>query len=348
MGVVKPASPSLDVWRELYRVADGFKAIEAWTWMSDASIFGVRDPVTGTVAYCSVVGELGQLLGLVAYLGAEGLRSLNQTLAGDDDYNDINMGKDMKCLVATFQGRRDLDKPDLEVIRKLGLSFRGKHNWPVFRSYEPGFLPWYLTEDQAVFLTFILQQAVDVCLRAKDDADLLSSCQEGLYLVRVADRHGEETVWEDQWLRPEQLAEEDLGPMVHIDELRLAKAKNASTATDAVWDADVFYAPACVGKDDTTRPYFPVMFLMIDRDTQMILATETESHDDYVQTCVNSLINAVEKLGARPREIRVKRRIAYDLFKDVAAKLGIPIRQIPKLSVLEGIQHEMAAFLAKW
>ncbi|HBK61669.1 MAG TPA: hypothetical protein DDZ84_12920, partial [Firmicutes bacterium] len=80
---MKPASPSLEVWRKLHEAADGFKAIEAWTWMSDASIFGVRDPVTGTVAYCSVIGELGELLGLVAYLGAVGLRALDETLSSN-------------------------------------------------------------------------------------------------------------------------------------------------------------------------------------------------------------------------------------------------------------------------
>ncbi|HAI86101.1 MAG TPA: hypothetical protein DCL63_03825 [Firmicutes bacterium] len=344
---MKPASPSLEVWRKLHEAADGFKAIEAWTWMSDASIFGVRDPVTGTVAYCSVIGELGELLGLVAYLGAVGLRALDETLSSNGDYSDINLGKDMKCLMATFQSRRDLDKPDLETIRQLGLSFRGKQNWPVFRSYEPGFLPWYLTEDQAIFLTLILQQAAEVCLRAKDDPDLLATCHEGLYLVRVAETCGEGIVWKDQLMPREQLPEGDLVPPIQVDELRVVKVRNAARATSAVWDADVFYAPACIGENGKSRPYFPFMCLWVDRDSELILGMETAEHDGYGQAFVDKLIDVVQQMKMRPREIRVKRDIAYRLYEDIAAKLGIPIRQVPKLSVIEGIQKELAGFLGK-
>lgn len=336
----------MDVWRRLHEAAAAFKEIGSWEWMSDSWTFGVRDPVTGTTAYCSVMGALGELYGLAAYLGAEGLVSLQDMLLHGPDYDDINLGMDVKCLMATFQSRGDLHKPDLEVIRKLGLSFRGRHNWPLFRSYDPGLLPWYLTQHQAVFLTLILEQATNVCLRAQDDPGLLlSPLSKGLYLARTAEEAGGKTVWHDRLMPPEQLPDTKPEAPVQIDELRLIRVRDAAKASNSVWDADIFYAPACVSEDPKSRPYYPFMCLWVDHHSEAVLAMEMAQHDRFRQAFVDKLIDMVQHMETRPREIRVKKELAYRLYQDVAAKLGIPVRQVNKLGALERIQTQLAGFL---
>jgi hypothetical protein len=341
------ASPSLEVWKDLYEAAAQFKRIESWNWLDDSSTFGVQDPVTKTIAYCSVMGALGELYGLAAYVGTEGLLALQKMAFGETDYSDINLGKDMRCLMTTFESRNDLDKPDIEVIRQLGLSFRGKHNWPRFRSYEPGFFPWYLDAHEAMFVTTILQQAVDVCLRAKDDPDLIPNWDDEVYLVRVAEEKDGELVWEDRMLSPELLPEPELEDSVHIDELQLMKIRNSAKTTDAVWDADLFYAPACVQEDPKSRPYYPLMSLWVDHGTGLIIGTKMAGHDDYRQAFVDELINMVNQDNVKPREIRVKREDAYRLYEGVASKLGIPMRKVQSLGMLEGIQADLAEFLMR-
>ena len=347
MGKTKHAPPSPEVWKELYEAAARFRSIESWNWLYDSSTFGVQDPVTKTVAYCSVMGALGELHGLVAYLGAEGLLVLEKTALDGVDYNDINLGKDVRCLMATFESRRHLDKPDLKVIRQLGLSFRGKHNWPKFRSYEPGFFPWYLNEREAIFLTAILQQAVDVCLRAKDDPDLVLMADGRPYLVRVAKLEDGDIVWKDQKMLPEPPPEPDVDTSTHIDELQLAKIRNLARTTDDVWDADVFYTPACIQEDPKSRPRYPLMSLWVDHKTGLILGSEMAEHSDYKQAFVDQLINIVEQTKVRPRQIRVKRESAYRLYQKVASGLDITIRQVQSLGRIESIQFELADFLAQ-
>ena len=61
------------------------------------------------------------------------------------------------------------------LIKKLGLKFRGRKQWPVFRSYMPGYFPWFLTKEDALFLTTAIEQSIDVALRFKKDKDLLIS-----------------------------------------------------------------------------------------------------------------------------------------------------------------------------
>lgn len=112
-----------------------------------------------------------------------------------------------------------------------------------------------------------------------------------------------------------------------------------------LWDTDVFYAPACVSENQESRPYYPFMCLWVDRRSETVLAAEMAQHDGYRHAFVDKLISIVEHTKTRPREIRVKRELAYDLYQDVAAKLGIPIRQVHKLGALEGIQAQLASFM---
>ena len=65
-------------------------------------------------------------------------------------------------LTVSFEDRKFLRKPDFQVIKELELKFRGRNSWPLFRSYQPGYLPWYLTKDEARYLTLALQQAICV------------------------------------------------------------------------------------------------------------------------------------------------------------------------------------------
>lgn len=63
----------------------------------------------------------------------------------------------------------------------------------MFRSYRPGFWPWYLEAAGAHFLTCVLEQAVEVALHSKEDPALLEPPDDESYLVRVP-RNGEGSV----------------------------------------------------------------------------------------------------------------------------------------------------------
>ena len=152
--------PSLQEWRALYRAAIDFWQIHPWDWVEDTDLFGVKNPEDGEIGYCCVVGALGEFLGLVAYLGTEGLESYLKIQKSESPEEDIL--STAKCLVASFEDRKFLQKPDHEVIKRLGLKFRGAKSWPLFRSYEPGYYPWYLNQPQVCFLTHALQQQMSV------------------------------------------------------------------------------------------------------------------------------------------------------------------------------------------
>ncbi len=118
-------SPSLQEWNKLYTAAIELKEIGPWDWMSDSDLVGVKNPQNGEIGYCSVLGALGEFLGLAVYLGLEGLEVCERIRSGDIAPQDPEVDFVQKCLLASFQDRKSLEKKDLDVIRQLGLKFRG-------------------------------------------------------------------------------------------------------------------------------------------------------------------------------------------------------------------------------
>ncbi|OPZ65596.1 MAG: hypothetical protein BWY85_00469 [Firmicutes bacterium ADurb.Bin506] len=327
--------PTLEQWRALYDATVAFASMKPWDYINDESIIGVKDPVTGTVAYSSVMGGLGELMGLATYLGAEGLQHLHSAHADETDYDDIELGTNLRALMTTFESRRDLTKRDLDVIKKLGLTFKGPHDWPLFRSWEAGYAPWYLSQSEAVFLTHVLQQVTDVYLRARDNPSVLSLFGDDHYLIRVLSSGPDGPVWEDRLMRPEPPPQPAPATPVIVDELRLARLANTATRSDTVWEVDMFRSPTPIQEGRDERPYLPYMQVMVDSGSFTVLATECTSAGHHRQAFVDGLIKTMDRTKAIPGEIQVMRDSVLELCKPVASRLNVPVRRNARLPVLE-------------
>lgn len=64
---------SIPIWKDLYEAASIFREIKCWNWMWDSDIFGVENPENGEFGYCCVLGRMGEVFGMVTYLGTERL-----------------------------------------------------------------------------------------------------------------------------------------------------------------------------------------------------------------------------------------------------------------------------------
>ena len=188
--------------KNLYQKALHFKTLRCWEWMYDSDIFGIENPENGQIGYCCVMGNLGEVFALAVYLGSEGLEGYLKTVSGKIDPNDMNALHIQDCLMASFENRNYLTKKDLDIIKALGLSFRGKNEWPLFRNYRPGYHPWYLSIEEVQYLTLVLEQAIDICQRVKENHRLMKAPRKGMYFVRTADKKNGKVHWNDQWIKP--------------------------------------------------------------------------------------------------------------------------------------------------
>ncbi|HID87642.1 MAG TPA: hypothetical protein EYP55_09750 [Anaerolineae bacterium] len=345
---MKETPPTKTDWQALYQAAIAFKEIEAWTWMYDSDVFGVQDPVTGEIGYCCVMGALGEVFALAVYLGTEGLESYLRVASGppSSPFEALETALLQRCLVASFANREELSKEDRQVIKRLGLKFRGRNEWPLFRSYRPAYHPWYLTADEARFLTLALQQAREVCLRFEEDPALFDPPNGDLWFVRVPEETEEGLSWRDAWLKPAPLAEKEL-PTVPIDELRLARLRKAAQLMQAAWEMDVFLSPTPVQDKRGERPYYPYVLMSVDHASGFIFGTDLVSPETYLAELPERFLALAERLNMLPAEIWVQKEEALELLEPITSRLGIELYLVDWLESLENARSAMWEFLGR-
>ena len=337
--------PSIQEWRDLYDAAMEFKKIECWNWMWDSDIFGVQNPVSGEIGYCCVMGRLGEHFALAVYLGTEGLEGYLKIQSEEVNPYSSEALHLQKCLMASFEDRELLRKEDLQVIKRLGLKFRGRNSWPFFRSYRPGYFPWYLTSEEAKYLTIALHQTIDVSLRFKNNPKMLTPSGKNQYLVRVPEKEKGGLRWRDEWLEPYPLEKVEI-TVKPINVNRLEKIKKTIFQYQGVWEIDFSYFPQPV-KEKEERPYYPYAIFYVDHDSYFILNSYLEKPVKCISEFAEQFLKLIEEIKFLPQEVLVKRKEAFNLLKPVTSRLGIRLRNVKRLPALEQARVSMFKFFRR-
>ncbi len=326
--------PTLKEWRTLYQAAIRVKEIAPWEWMTETDVFGVQDPDTNELGFVSVMGMLGEHLSLAVYLGPRGLYGFWDFQEMADSASPEQL-LELCHLQASFENREELTQNDRDVIKKLGLRFRGRQAWPMFRSYRPGFLPWYVEPAEARLLTYALDQAVEVALRFKEDPAVLAPSGDDNYLVRVPREEGGTLVWEDEVVTVPPVDPEPIPIAMDVDVLEKVKRLPRSQHT---LEIDFFMIPARM-EERGTRPYFPYILLVVERESGMILASELLKPEPSLEAMRGSvpvrLVYLFAKMGVVPRQIRVRSPLLSQLLQPPAEELGFKIRRTRALRSLD-------------
>lgn len=324
-------APTLEEWKDLYEAAKLFRKMGPWRWMVDADIFGIEDPESGEVGYCCVMGALGDVLGLVVYIGSEGLSFFEEIQSGRISAENEDIHLRQKCLVIIFDDREVLDKQDLNLIRKLGLKFRGRQAWPSFRSHRPGYVPWFLNGSEARYMSLAMRYTMMIAEKVRESQDLLKPPKKGEYRVAYVSKVGNKAVWQEKWLRPAPYHQEMMLPMV--DEVRMARIKGSTEQIGDAWEVDFFFAPLMI--DEGERPFFPFIALYAVNRTYHILnfclAHRTEATEKFTQNFVDML----EKLKVLPTTIMVRNDTTFNFFKPMTDRLGISLNRVTNLDAIE-------------
>lgn len=341
-GSMKKTGPTVEEWKELYASARMFKEYAPWQWMEDSDLFGIEDPESGEIGYCCVIGALEEMLGLLVYTGSEGI-SLVEALQSENllpDDEDIHAMQ--KCIALTFDDRGMQDKKDLEVIKTLGLKFRGRQAWPLIRSHAPGFLPWYVNGSEARFLNIALRLTMGVAERIKEAPDLLNPPEEGHYLVLYKEKQDDDG-WREKWVKPAPYEKRKVE--ASVDDLRLARIVAGSQRVEDSWEVDFFFAPFVV--DEGERPFFPYVALFTVHKVDYVLNFSLALYSDFEGEFQFAFLEFLEKTKILPKTIMVKKDVVYDFFKPAADRLGITVKKVKNLKSVKNVKESILNHMAR-
>jgi hypothetical protein len=339
---MKEKTPSMEEWQRLYDVAIEFKKLECWGWMYDDDLFGVQNPEGDEIGYCCIMGNFGEVFAIAVYLGEEGLEGYLKIQSGAVGETDPDVFHYQKCLMASFEDRDYLQKEDLQLIKKLGLRFRGRNEWPMFRNYRPGYVPWFLTKKEALFLTTAIEQAIDVALRFREDEGLLTSPGGDEYLIRVPDKVEDIILWKDRWMKPAPVEKTRVFDD-RVDEVRIQKIKRKTDRTDAIWEIEIAFSPTPV-REKKERPYFPRMLAVLDHHSMMALDFYMFEISSDASEFRNHFLSFLEKIEVLPQEILIRKDETLQLIAPIASLLEIHMRPVSELLAFEEFYHSMFDF----
>jgi hypothetical protein len=144
-----PVAP--ETWRALLDDASAFAAAKPWKYMYDSDVVGLIDPITGETRIGTVLGNAGEVFAAVFYRRPDGLRWIFGMLdIASADLENFNIADGMDVLKLEFVPKRELWKEDLAALKTAAFQPAGKGSvWPQFRSAEPGWHPWHISQSEA-------------------------------------------------------------------------------------------------------------------------------------------------------------------------------------------------------
>ena len=133
----------------------------------------------------------------------------------------------------TFEPDSFLDDKDIRAIHEAGLIWKNKEMLPIFRSYIPGYYPWFLTQEEVRFFITYLQQSIEVCKRFKKNRELFTTPEPNTYFVRVPLNSNNVLVWHDEFVKAELFNEEE--EPVYVNRLKIKRILKKFPKRDGIW-----------------------------------------------------------------------------------------------------------------
>lgn len=333
-------TPALDDWKKLYDLMAQLKNLAPWGWMEEDDIFGIQMPETGDSGFVSVMGALGEHLAVAVYQGIKGLSGFWQMHSKGPELTP-EFVLQIPQLQASFEDRDLISKEDREVMKKLGLKYRGAQAWPQFRSYRPGCFPWLIEKDEAKMLICALEQVLQVAPRFKEDPEILTPTDTFHdYLVRVY-ANGK---WEDRVKHIEFREDKTIDLLMNEEALERLRALMPGKLT---LEIDLYMMDEPVQEKPKERPFFPFMLMLADRDSGMILGIDMLTPLPSLEEMwshIPAIVVAKLADSLPPKEVQVKDEMLYFLLQPIAQELGFNIKKQSRLKQIERAKRELRNF----
>jgi hypothetical protein len=329
---------SPEQWARLFDLAAKYQELKPWEWLYDTDFFAIKTPNHAELCYGSVMGKAGKLFGLTCYIGQVGLLAFLDT--ADGYIHELDFRYAQKCMMCTYDPKNELTDIDLELLQHARVKPKGKL-LPVYRSYEPGLLEWYLAEPwQADLLADILEAVLYIAPIAKAEPARMLPEDENLVLLLTSKDTPDGRVWTESFFTPD-VPEMDVCAPLPVDELRVRRIKAATENSEDTWEADLFYAPSPVAENEEQRPYFPRMSMIIDIENGMPLHFSMDEQATGPSYFQEAFLQTLEKTKIRPKTLYICRAETESAVKLAADSLGIAVELVEELPIITHLREEL-------
>ena len=329
-------------WSRLYEIADEILALAPWKNSFEEDLFAIQPKADGPVYFASIMGSQGEHHAIAYYPGMESLSHFRLSQMEDiPERMALEAILLNRHLQLTFEPKRNLLPADLEILKSLGKTYRGK--WPAFRSHRPARIPWFPDAREVAEFESLLEQTLVVLRRLDDGEDLLLPFDEKEFFLR---RKNED--WEDSTCRVA-----DLPVQQHILKAELPRDALAGIPRAGLRvEADLFLMITPISDvPPGEAPYLPLMLIMVDSASGFVLGFETistrEGFDAAMVRIPDAITAVLKKAKVVPAQIAARHPILLSALDSYCGAYGMKCEIDYELPAADEAIESMMSFLQK-
>lgn len=331
---------------KLFGLAFQYKKTKLWDILWDRDIFAVRLS-HGRIGYISIMGAAGRHCALALYIGEEGFNSfrtvfnVERQLLPPLEAHERLLKQD--CLQCAFEGKNEVTEEEREAAKKYarehGIKIGGKNAYPYFAKYKPNCCPWHLdTEQEQSDLCEALAAAIEMArlLKLKKPKELgFNPSSMELEEAPILERRDDAYVLDKIKLpeaKPVEWPAAGAGNDIAVANLKKARRKG-------LWESEIVRYPEPVQNEPDEVPFFPVLLLAVETDTEYILPVPiVECYEENPEELLNAFMDALISQNVCPDEIKVRDERTYAFLKAFCERMKIEISIQSDLPALDGAE----------
>jgi hypothetical protein len=329
--------PSFQAMERLYGLASDLYGLRPWRVLDEDNLIVIRDEL----CYCSIMGALGEVLSMHAYIGTDGLRQFRK-MEAEEIADPGEFFASTHCVYVEFVPKAELLRQDRELLAAMGHPQGRGLASPIFRTMRPGFLPWFVTDEEARTLAECIRAVIVVCAAV--------ASQEKVKFWELADTYpmvtrveGTEPRYHVEMFHSILPPEPPVAPARLAEETLLA-IRGQDYAVRGVMELDLTYSGASIGKRGERNACASIA-IAVDAESGMVLAPEvTDSSVPAGDTLAKVFFKAIQPSRTMPKEVRVRKQKFKDSLAPLMESLGVTVRVASRLPASDEARSHLLDF----
>ena len=365
--------PSTAQTERLLNLAKKLWKAKPWKHLEEGDIFVVRHPnadASGddeTLSFVGAIGGAGEQAGLIIYRGtesyfglldflerasqmpalpqmgenspdAEEIMAMLAEALSQANFNPMELMQ-LPQLQLMFEPRENLEDLDEEWIKRHNYKATGSA-FPTFRAVVSGFLPWWISADEAEVMAVAIEQMLELIERKGFSSELIEIREVGddenwaLELFARVPTTGDDgkVSWDDERLT---LSPNDAPLRLKFStDAEQVEQILALPASREVLEIEIVSIPTPLG-DAETRPYFPSLLLL--GHNKQVVGMETLPCGPgltRMPLIVEALVRLLSERKKRPKALHFSSS-ELDIVRVIEDKLGITVEEVEELPTLD-------------
>jgi len=336
------APPSFAALKGLYTLASDLYGVRPWRTLDESQLILVRDSVSGELCYCSVMGALGEVYSIHAYIGIESYRLFCRMATGEM----IDPGEFFathRSVAVQYVPKAELEKPDRELLAAVGHPQARGLASPIFRAIRPGFHPWFITQDEARTLADCIL-AVSVAYMASAGKDGARFWDQPDTFPLVSRVEGTEDRYQVDLVQALLPAEPPIQPFQLNDEA-LRELHNRDYAMHGVMELDCILSGTPIGRK-SERKACACIALAVDAESGMVLAPDMSADNAPAgELLARVFLRGIQSTRTLPKEVKVRSQRLKESIAPLLDSLGVTVRVAKRLPAADEARVHLLGFM---